>query len=136
MTQETNASPRRGLILAAAATALTVAAGLTAGALLGYVGPARTSPVSATSSEAAQQPLATLDPPPAVNASFADGSGSPRNAGVEPPPAESAQGEPAQADPSPAPEAARGEAEQERGERHHEGREHGRREREREDDDD
>lgn len=136
MTQETNASPRRGLILAAAATALTVAAGLTAGTLLGWVGPARTSSPTAASTEAAQQPLAARDASPAVNASFADGAGSPGNAGVEPPPAESAQGEPAQPDPSTERGAARGEEEHERGERHHGRREHEGRERERGDDDD
>ena len=39
MAQDTNASPRKGLLIAAAATALTLAAGVTAGSLLGYVGP-------------------------------------------------------------------------------------------------
>ena len=37
MTQEVNGSPRKKLLVAAAATALTVAAGVTAGALLGVV---------------------------------------------------------------------------------------------------
>ena len=39
MKQETTGSPRRGSRIAAAATVLTVAAGVTAGGLFGWVGP-------------------------------------------------------------------------------------------------
>ncbi|MFO0592223.1 MAG: hypothetical protein U0441_32060 [Polyangiaceae bacterium] len=52
MAQDTNASPRKGLLIAAAATALTLAGGVTAGSLLGYVGPDRGA-ATATLDEAA-----------------------------------------------------------------------------------
>lgn len=51
MIQEKNGSARTGLLIAAAATALTVAAGLTAGALLGYVGPGRSGAASSPQGE-------------------------------------------------------------------------------------
>ena len=134
MTQETKGSPRTGLILAAAATALTVAAGLTAGALLGYVGPARTSAASAPVIETAPTPVAARATSLEANASFADGSQG--NVGVEPAPAEMPPVELGQEAPRQEPGAAR-EEEHERGERRHHGRrEHERREHERGGDDD
>ncbi|NUQ78355.1 MAG: hypothetical protein HUU21_32905, partial [Polyangiaceae bacterium] len=44
MSQEPNPPARKGLAIAAASAALTLAAGVTLGALLGYIGPRRSAP--------------------------------------------------------------------------------------------
>lgn len=80
-TQEKNGSPRMGLLIAAAATALTVAAGLTAGSLLGYVGPARGDAASRSGEVAATEV--------AVTAGAGAAEGTPAGAAQEP-----ARGEP------------------------------------------
>ncbi len=115
MKQETTGSPRRGWLIAAAATVLTVAAGVTAGGLFGWVGP-RPSP----------GPTASLTTPPQVDPAPAGA----REPSVDPTPPAALAGQDATPD-LVADEPAGERAEHER--REHEGREHhGRRERERE----
>ena len=136
MKQETTGSPRKGLLIAAAATALTVAAGVTAGALFGWVGPAQqpqgdaASTLRAPSAIASESAAAPSETPAAGSASAADPTAlAERSRDAS---------EPAAQDPIVEEPAARERGEHERhehGRGDHERREHERGEREEDDDD-
>jgi hypothetical protein len=62
MVQQSNEAPRRGAAIAAAAAGLTLAAGVTVGALIGWVRPP-TSPANATTTTIEAAPAAAASEP-------------------------------------------------------------------------